>query len=215
MKWKNTAMRTNKTRQTEKPESGFRISRIHPYKTILFFGLLGSTILFLAVSFLYLTSISNAENLKDFRLPKAFTLSTLILLFSSYTISRTVRAFKEDSFNNLMKYLVFTLCLAMFFCVSQFFGWKKMYESGFFLSGQVGVSYLYIISGLHLLHIGAGICMLIYLSFMAYNRSLDMVDSLLFFSDNNQQIKIELVCVFWHFIDIIWLCLFLMFLFTF
>lgn len=208
-------MRSNKTKQTEKSLSGFRVERFHPYKTILFFGLLGSTVLFLAVSFLYLTTISKSGEFKTFHLPKAFTLSTILMLFSSYTISQTQKAFKEDSFNNLLKYLIITLCLAMFFSVSQLFGWKSMYDSGFFLSTQMGVSYLYIISGLHLLHVAVGICMLIYLSFMAYNRSLDMVDSLLFFSDNNQAVKLELVCVFWHFIDFIWLCLFLMFLFSF
>jgi cytochrome c oxidase subunit 3 len=208
-------MKSHKTTHTEKTVGNIRIEKNHPYKTFLFFGLLGSTVVFLSISFLYLTTVAKSGEYKKFHLPKAFTISTLILLFSSFSISRTLKSFKEDSFNDLLKYLVITLGLAMFFCVSQFFGWKSLYDAGFFLSTKVGVSYLYIITGLHLLHVIAGICLLIYLSFAAYNRSLDMVDSLLFFSNKYQLIKLELACIFWHFIDFIWLCLFLMFLFTF
>lgn len=208
-------MKANKTKKSDELIHQEKAQRFHPYKTFLFFGLLGSSVIFLAVSFLYITTISRMPELKDFKLPKAFTLSTLLMIFSSYTISLSLKAFNNDSFNGLIKSLTITLFLSLLFCASQFFGWKEMYGNGFFLSGNVGISYLYVISALHLLHVFGGLGLLSYATYKCYNRSLDMVDSLLFFSNKMEFIKLELLCIFWHFIDIVWLILFLMFLFTF
>lgn len=208
-------MRTDKTKNKEKETSYSQIEKFHPYKTFMFFGLLGSTLVFLAVSFLYIVTITKSTDLKSFHLPKSFFLSTILLMASSFTISKAVRAFENDSFNELIKSLLFTLVLSICFSVCQVLGWKTMYDAGFFLSTQVGVSYLYVISGFHLLHVVAGVSFITHLTFKSYNKSQDMVDSLLFFSDQSQKIKIELITIFWHFVDFIWLCLFFMFLFTF
>ncbi len=184
-------------------------------KHLCFSGLLGSTLVFLSISFLYVITISKAAELKNFHLPKSFFVSTVLLMASSFTISKASKAFENDSFNDLMRSLIFTLGLSLCFGVCQVLGWKSMFDAGFFLSTQVGVSYLYVISGFHLLHVLAGIIFIVHLTFKAYSKSQDMVDSLLFFSDKSQQIKIELATIFWHFVDFIWLCLFFMFLFTF
>jgi|CXWJ01.1.fsa_nt_gi cytochrome c oxidase subunit 3 len=207
-------MKTNKTKSSEKLVHQENAQRFHPYKTFLFFGLLASSVIFLAVSFLYITTASNLPDVQNFQLPKAFTLSTLLMLFSSYTISLSLKSFNNDSFNGLIKSLIVTLSLSLLFCVSQFFGWKEMYDSGFFISSNLGVSYLYIISGLHLLHVLGGLGLLIYATYKCYNKSLDMVDSLLFFSNKMEYIKLELLSIFWHFIDVLWLLLFLLFLCT-
>lgn len=208
-------MKTNKTKSSEKFVHQEKAQRFHPYKTFLFLGLLGSSVIFLVVSFLFITSVSKLPELNDFRLPKAFTLSTLLMLISSYTVSLSLKAFNNDSFNGVIKSLVITLSLSLIFCVCQFFGWKEMYDHGFFISTNVELAYLYIISGLHLLHVLGGLGLLTYATYKCYNKSLDMVDSLLFFSNKMEYIKLELLCIFWHFIDVVWLCLFLMFLFAF
>lgn len=208
-------MKANKTKSSQELVNQERAQRFHPYKTFLFFGLLGSTVIFLTLSFVYLTTLGKATDLKLMHLPKAFTLSTLLMLFSSYSISLSLKAFKNDSFNNLLKALLFTLTLSLFFCVSQFFGWKSLYDSGFFLSTTNGVAYLYVITGLHFLHVAGGLGLLTYVTYKCYNRSLDIVDSLLYFSNSMELVKLELLCIFWHFIDLVWLCVFLMFLFSF
>ncbi|MBK7853739.1 MAG: cytochrome c oxidase subunit 3 [Bacteroidetes bacterium] len=158
-------MKTNKTKSSEKLMYQEKAQRFHPYKTFLFFALLGSSVIFLAISFLYITTVSKIPDLQNFRLPKAFTLSTILMLFSSYSVSLSLKAFNNDSFNGVVKSLVITLTLTLLFCVSQFFGWKEMYDGGFFISTNLGVSYLYIISGLHLLHVLGGLGVLVYTTY--------------------------------------------------
>jgi cytochrome c oxidase subunit III len=208
-------MATNKTRDTEKSVSISRVEKFHPYKTLLFFGLLGSTIVFLTLTFLYLTTLSENVDAAKFQFPKAFTLSAFLLLFSSYTISKSLKAFKDDSFDQLLKSIIATIVLSFAFCLTQFMGYKALNDAGYFSEFPTSSIYFLVITGIHLLYIVAGIIMLSYIAYKAYDQSQDMVDSLLYFSDKNQQVKIEMTSVFWHFVDFVWLSLFLMFLFVF
>ncbi|MEO5571631.1 MAG: cytochrome c oxidase subunit 3 [Bacteroidia bacterium] len=192
-----------------------RIEKFHPYKTFLFFALLGSTVVFMTVTFLYLTSLSKTLPLVNFKLPKPFFLSSLLLLFSSYAISKSVAAFREDAMKKLLLSFAVTLLLGLAFSLSQIYGWKKLIDSGFMLQTQSRISYLYIISGIHFLHVVAGLIVLLVMTISAYLKSKDPVKSLLYFSSEYQLTKIELAVIFWHFVDFLWLGLFLIFLFTF
>ena len=209
-------MSSQKTKSDKKKLMDFsRIEKFHPYKTFLFFALLGSTLVFMAVTFLYLLSLSRTIPLENFKLPKQFFLSTLLLIFSSYTISKTIKAFTNDSFKLLLFYLGITLLLGFAFTFSQISGWKKLLESGFMFNTHTRVSYLYVISGIHFLHVITGLIFIVTITISAWMKSRDMVKSLLYFSDEFQRTKIELAVIFWHFVDFLWLGLFLIFLFTF
>ncbi|NNC85036.1 MAG: cytochrome C oxidase subunit III [Bacteroidia bacterium] len=208
-------MRTNQT-QEEKNLVGFsRVEKLHPYKTFLFFALLGSTIIFLALAFLYSLKIVEISGIENFQMPRAFIVSTILLLLSSMSISKVVDNYNSDSFSAIKNTLGVTLFLAVLFTISQVIGWKVMFDAGYFINGQTGISFIYLISGLHLMHVICGIGFIIYLLTGVQKNSNDIVKSLLFFTDNYQKTKLELATIYWHFVDILWLGLFLMFLFTF
>lgn len=210
-------MSTNRKTQTgrKKLMDFSTIEKFHPYKTFLFFGLVGSTILFLSVSFLYFLTISRGEVPENFRLPKAFSVSTILMLFSSYSISGIMKSFRNDSSKGLKNGLLITLGLSLLFCISQSIGWMQLYNEGFMPDSHVSVTYLYLISGIHFAHVVGGIIYLVYLTGIVFSRSGDFVKSLLFFSDNHQMTKFQLAGAYWHFVDFLWVGLFLMFLFTF
>jgi cytochrome c oxidase subunit 3 len=192
-----------------------RIEKFHPYKTFLFFGLLGSTLVFMSVIFLYLMSLSRTVPLVNFILPKPFFVSTLLLLFSSYSISKALKAFVEDSFKKLLIALGITLMLGIVFSICQFLAWKQLLGQGFLFETHRHVSFLYLISGIHFFHVALGLIFLTSTTGSAYFKSKDIVKSLMYFSDEYQKTKLELLIIFWHFIDFLWLGLFLIFLFTF
>ena len=203
------------TSQKKKLIDFSRIEKFHPYKTFLFFGLLGSTVVFMSITFLYFAGMAKSLPLENFNLPKPFFLSALLLLLSSFTISKAVDAFKEDAIKNLFGTLLVTLVLGLIVAASQIYGWKKLFDSGFLLQTHTRVSYLYVISGIHFLHIFIGLIFLIVLTVSAYFKLNDPVKSLVYFSNEYQLTKLELVVIFWHFVDFLWLGLFLIFLFTF
>ncbi|MFI5220203.1 MAG: cytochrome c oxidase subunit 3 [Bacteroidia bacterium] len=209
-------MSTHKTQSDKKKLVDFsRIEKFHPYKTFLFFALLGSTVVFMAVTFLFILSLSRTVPLENFNLPKPFFLSTLLLLFSSYSVSKTLKAFNKDLPRNLLLYLGMTLLSGLVFASLQLVSWKMLFDSGFMLASHTRISYLYLISGIHFLHVLLGLVFLSTIFVTVFRRSGDAVKSLLYFSDQFQKTKIELAVIFWHFVDFLWLGLFLIFLFAF
>ncbi|CAN5403687.1 cytochrome c oxidase subunit 3 [soil metagenome] len=188
--------------------------RQHPLKTYLFFGLVGSSILFLSLLFMYIIWSSHNPPLQHFQMPKAFMMSTVILLFSSFTINNSLKAFKNDETKNLLISLSGSLGLAVIFAILQIWGWKSLYDGGFFLNGEAGISFLYIVTALHFLHLGAGMLYLFFLCLKAFDNWNDPVRALLFFSNKHEGTRIELMNTYWHFIDALWIVLFFSFLFS-
>jgi cytochrome c oxidase subunit 3 len=191
------------------------IEKFHPYKTFLFFALVGSSVLFLAFSSLYFFTVSRSAPPESFVLPKVFSVSTVLLLVSSFSISRVTHAFRKDSFFELKSSLYSTLVLTVAFCLTQILGWKEIFESGYFVSEHVGVAYLYVISGIHFLHVLGGLIYLAVTTVQVHLKSANIASSLMFFSDDYYLTKLQLTQYFWHFIDVLWILLFFMFLFTF
>ncbi|MBL7914147.1 MAG: cytochrome c oxidase subunit 3 [Bacteroidia bacterium] len=210
-------MSTNRKTHTDaKSITDFsRLEKMHPYKTLVFFGLVGSTILFLSMTFLYFVTLSRTQFLPEFHLPKAFSVSTVFLLLSSFSISGILRAYKNDGITEIRNRLAGTLALGVIFCFTQVYGWLKLYESGIFLSSNVGVAYLYVITGMHFLHVVAGLVYIALLTHRVATKKNDVVKSLLYFTDGFQYTRLQLISVYWHFVDVLWVVLFFVFLFSF
>lgn len=208
-------MKSPKTGSDRENLKGFaRMEKFHPYKTFLFLSLVGSAVLFLALILVYTVKISVNDPLNSFNLPKPFILSTVVMLFSSYSLTKTGVCFKQDKIQELSLALTTTLLLSFFFIALQSLGWKQLYDAGFFINEQTGVTFLYVLSGLHLLHVIVGIVYLLSCILPVYRASGDMVKALVFFSNSYQEAKIEMLSIYWHYMDFLWLSLFLMFLFT-
>lgn len=191
-----------------------RVERLHPFKTFLFFAMVGSTLVFLTLVFLYAVRVSSTGVSQRFHLPAAFTLSTIILLISSFVMSRCLRAFKTDALRDLQISMLTTLVLAIAFCVTQFMGCKQLADNGYLNIGAPGITFLFVISAFHMLHIIAGLAAFAYINYQVFHATGNLARTLLFLSNQGNRTKIELFTIYWHFVDFLWLCLFLMFLFT-
>ena len=208
-------MSAKKEKQKTGSETAFqRLENMHPHKTFLFFAIIGSALAFLSLVFLYAIRITDFKVLGSFSLPKIFSVSTIVFLISSYTISRCANAFKHDKMSDLRVSLFLTLILSMIFCATQILGFRDLYNAGLYINEQPGVAFLYLITGFHLMHVLLGFFALSYLNFNANVASNDMVKQLLFFSSKREKNKLEIVTFYWHFVDIIWLVVYFIFLFS-
>lgn len=208
-------MSSHKTGREQHEVSSFvSVERFHPYRTFLFFSIVGSAVLFLGICLLYAIKRSADLRVDGFQLPKSFILSTIVMLFSSYSLTHSLQAFKTDQVKKLAASLTATFVFSMFFIALQAFGWYQLYRAGFFINSPSAVAFLYMLTGLHFLHVMFGIVYLLSCMIKVYSARRDMVKSLMFFSDRYQQTKIELLNIYWHYVDFLWLGLFMMFLFT-
>jgi cytochrome c oxidase subunit 3 len=188
-----------------------QIEKMHHHKMFLFVSLFGSTLIFLFMLIAFATAPLEIRESPDFRIPKAFAISTIVLLLSSGTISRILPLFAIGELRAVLKWMGITLFLGLLFALCQFIGWQELSRGNVFFDGKNSGAYLYVISGLHLIHVVAGISYLIYLLLNCYNADKDGVKKLVYETNPYQKIKFEMLRDLWLFTSFIWLLLFLYF----
>jgi cytochrome c oxidase subunit 3 len=180
------------------------------YKWLLYFALAGMSFMFLSLTFLYFLSHLNAHQ-PAIKIPLLFYWNTVVLLGSSFSVYLAQHHYKEDNFSEYKSSLILVLGLGILFLVGQVSGWMLLFSSGYNLSHQ-SAAYLYVISGIHALHIIGG---LIYLSyFISGSRKMLNVyaTSVVYFTDPVAKSQLKLFAIFWHFLGVIWIYLLSFFL---
>ncbi|WP_179316314.1 cytochrome c oxidase subunit 3 [Winogradskyella undariae] len=144
----------------------------------------------------------NEDWLVDFQLPNAFFISLILILISSLTFILAKRALQQNKIQQVSVYLLLTLALGIGFIFSQFTGFGQIISDGYYFTGptsNITMSYIYVIAVLHIAHVIAGLVCLVVVIFNNFRHKYNP-DNMLGF---------ELAANFWHFVDILWLVLFL------
>lgn len=210
----------NMIERQKKKESFIRLAtsgKLHPMQVMLYLAIIASGFLFLILSGMYgLQRFSNANYSLDMEMPRAFILSTLMMLISSYTIVQARQYFFSDEIKKSVKYLFFTLLLGLAFGASQIIGWIELYTATTdALLPNVASSYVYVISGIHFFHVLFGLGYLMAVIFKTYMRTKDVVAELIMVTNPFEKRKLDLLSHYWHYIDFLWVFLFTVFVFTF
>jgi cytochrome c oxidase subunit 3 len=172
------------------------------YKLILLFAMVSMTMMFAGLTSAYVVSQSRADWLKDFELPSAFYLSTIAILGCSVTFHLAKKAIQKDNQSRTTSLLLATLALGISFVVLQFVGFGQIVENGYYFTGSassITTTFLYIVVIVHLLHLAGG---MISLLIIIYNHFKQKYNS-------TQTLGIELGAMYWHFLDFLWVYLFL------
>jgi len=176
------------------------------YKMMLWFAMISIVMVFAGLTSAYVVSKSRPDWLKDFTLPSAFIASTVVMLLSSVTFHLAKKAIQKDNRKATTNFLWLTLALGIAFVVLQFEGFAQVIESGYFFTGSestITTSFLYVVVIVHLAHLFGG---LVALLIIIYNHFKQKYNS-------GQTLGIELGAMFWHFLDFLWVYLFLFFYF--
>jgi len=184
---------------------------VHPlYITITL--VLGSiTSLFIGFSAAYLYNRIQ-EGAPAIRLPVLFYVNTLILISSSLTLRHAKKAYKMDQTERYQWMLGVTLLLSFLFVIAQILAWRQLQQANILIDGGNMGSYLYVISGLHFTHVIAGIPFLAFFLYSAFKKMKEPVSVLIYFSDPDKKRKLNVLTIYWHFLDVLWVYLVLFFL---
>jgi len=196
------AKKYNKERST----IGFPLEKVG-----LFLLLLSLTMLFMAFSIGYV--FTRSQNSADgIYLPPIFIINSFILLASSYFMNKANKAYKDDDTKGYQKALTITMLLTILFMGAQVIGW--VYFKSLLIGANIGngANYLYAISGLHFAHIIGGIPFLSIFLYNAYKKMQEPMTVLLYFSDPVKRVRLQLLTIYWHFLDGLWIFLVLFFL---
>lgn len=171
-------------------------------KLILLFAMVSMTMMFAGLTSAFVVSKSRADWLKNFELPSAFYYSTVVIIACSVTFYLAKKAIKKDNRTATTGLLLGTLALGILFVVLQFEGFGQIVQSGYYFTGagsSITTTFLYVVTVTHLLHLAGG---LISLLIIIYNHFKQKYNS-------TQTLGIELGAMYWHFLDLLWVYLFL------
>ncbi len=176
------------------------------YKMLLWFAMISIVMVFAGLTSAFVISKSRPDWVSDLIVPNAFVVSTVVLLVSSVTFHLAKLSIRKDDRSKTTLFLLITLALAIVFIVCQFKGFNELFANGFVPTGSTGtitVSFLYAFVIMHIAHlVGGTIALLI----IIYNHFKQKYNS-------TQTLGIELGAMFWHFLDFLWVYLFLFFYF--
>ncbi|WP_026464713.1 cytochrome c oxidase subunit 3 [Adhaeribacter aquaticus] len=191
-----------------------KIEKVHPFMMMLYLSIGGIAILFLILVVAYLQTRSLDANAVQYKFPKYFNISTLLLLVSSFTLRKTLPAYKKENLPKLKRFFLYTILLTFCFVFSQLGGWNEISRSGVSFAGMATGTYIYLLSALHAVHILAGLGFLSFLYFKAQHMAADPIRTLIYIRNPFVLQQIKMLNLFWHFMGGLWLFLYLVFLFT-
>lgn len=172
--------------------------RIHPHKFTLWVGIASIVMMFAGLTSAYIVK-RNQANWATFELPKIFWYSTVVMIASSVTLMQALKMFKEHQVLKYRSLVVTTLALGVLFVIMQVIGFEELWANGFTLTANVSFSFLYVIVGLHALHVLGGIIALVVLFLKAFSSRVKSYDT----------VPVEVVSTYWHFVDLLWVYLFI------
>lgn len=127
------------------------------------------------------------------------SVSSFVLLMSSLTMVMAHHALHEGDQERTRTWLLATAGLGLVFLGGQFFEFTEFVSHGATLSTMPVWSAFYVLTGFHGFHVLLGVVMLLVL-FGTSLRNGRLSDT--------SGLSVELVGLYWHFVDIIWIVIF-------
>ncbi len=177
--------------------------KIHPHKFTLWVAIGSILMMFAGLTSAYIVKRSQASWLM-IEIPVMFWYSTATILASSVTVQLALKALKKREMINYRRLLVVTAVLGVLFIVLQIVGFRQFAAQDIRLVGagsNASYSFLLAISGLHGLHVLGGVVALVVIAIRALNSSTRSYSS----------VPLEIAATYWHFVDALWIYLFIFF----
>ena len=170
-------------------------------KMMLWFGIISMIMTFGGLTSAYVVSKTRPDWLTEFELPNAFFWSTIVIVLSSFTFILAKQSILSGNRRNASAMLIGTLVLAILFVVFQFNGFTEIIGEGYYFTGSessITTSFIYVLVLVHMAHLLAGIITLLVVIYNHFKQRYQ----------KGQMLGIELGATFWHFVDLMWIYLF-------
>ncbi len=180
-------------------------SRIHPQKFALWLAMGSILMMFMAFTSAYFVKQATGSWV-EYRLPNMFYLNSAIILLSSLTLHISYKSFVGGQEGKYKWLLVISFVLGIAFLAGQYLAWSQLFEMGIDLKGNASGAFLYLITGVHALHIFGGLAAIFVALIRAFTWDYKVTDK--------RKNRFEMTLQYWHFVDILWIYLFILLLFT-
>lgn len=199
-------METNKFEISQTKKTALRM--------MLYMTMASITMFFAVTTSALLLKKADVLNWAQFPLPKVFIGSTVIAIFSSVAFYLTYKLYQNKKFTAYRWVLFLSALISIGFVVSQFMGFQALKNMGMPLDGNVAGSFIYFLAIVHALHILFGLLVVAVVMLRSYLARKNMQ----FEGGGNlnprRVLGLELLSAYWHFVNALWVYLFLFFYFN-
>jgi len=126
------------------------------------------------------------------------TISTFVLLMSSFAMVQALAATHADNKRGIVGWLVATAVLGAIFIGFQIVEFNTFKNEGLTLGGNLFGATFFTLTGFHGAHVTLGIIWLVAMAIVANKGRVGP----------NSVLDIELLGLYWHFVDIVWIVIF-------
>lgn len=179
-----------------------KILRVNKWKFITWLFIISIVMLFASQTSAYL--VRRAEgNWVEFTVPMIFYYSTAVLILSSVFLHLAYLSAKKDDFVKLKLFISVAFAAGLVFLVMQYYGWQDLQTQGVFLKGNPSGSFFYVLTGLHGFHLVTGLFVILFAFIAAFRTKINA----------KQLTQIQVCNTYWHFLDLLWVYLFVFLLY--
>ena len=180
-------------------------SKSNRYRIGMWVGLASIAMMFTSLSSAYIVRSGSAADWAPLRIPRVMFASTVLILLSSVTLEVARRKLKQSFIDAYSKYLLLTGVLGLAFLGSQLVAWRQLAGQGIYLSSNPHSSFFYLLTGAHAVHLAGGLLALLFLYLRSFRKSEESAVVL-----PKRQATADAVSIYWHFMDGLWIYLFLL-----
>ncbi|HZE69051.1 MAG TPA: cytochrome c oxidase subunit 3 [Pyrinomonadaceae bacterium] len=174
------------------------------YRLGMFVGLASVVMLFTGLSSAYIVRAASAPDWLALPLPRMLWVGTGVLLISSATLEAARRSLKRELDQNYRRWLGVTSLLGAAFLCSQLFVWRQLVRHGVYIATHPHSSFFYLLTATHGLHLAGGLLALLYLLVRHRSSPPDRP------AKAKRLATTEAITIYWHFMDALWIYLFLL-----
>jgi cytochrome c oxidase subunit 3 len=169
-------------------------------------GLASILMMFTALSSAYIVRAASANDWQPLAMPRILLLSTALIIISSGTLETARRKWKDTVNDGHRRWLLVTVVLGIGFLVSQLLAWRQLVRQGVYVASNPHSSFFYLLTAAHGVHLLGGLAALTYLSLRTRAPRTDQLAM--------AKAQADAVALYWHFMDFLWLYLFVLLFFV-
>jgi cytochrome c oxidase subunit III len=177
------------------------------YRIGMWVALAAILMMFTALTSAYIVRAASANDWKPLTMPRILLLSTALIMVSSVTLEAAKRKFKDVASNAHRIWLGITVALGLGFLGSQLLAWRQLVRQGIYVATNPHSSFFYLLTATHGVHLLGGLIALVFLTL----RTRASRDNERAFAKG--QAAADSVTLYWHFMDALWIYLFLLLFF--
>jgi cytochrome c oxidase subunit 3 len=174
------------------------------YRIGMWVGLASVAMMFTALSSAYIVRSASSNDWTQLPMPRVLLVSTALILASSFTLETARRKLKAGFSALYKRWLFVTVILGLAFLAAQLVAWRQLARQGLYLASNPHSSFFYLMTGAHGVHLLGG---LLGLAFLWLHWRHDVIEKSLVAKRNAAT---DAVTIYWHFMDALWIYLFLL-----